>query len=241
MEGKLFVIESGTDGSGKATQTKLLYDRLISDGYNVMKVEYPNYRSRSSELVKMYLDGDFGKKADDVNPYIASTFFAADRYASYKIEWEDFFRSGGIILADRYTTSNMVHQASKMDDDNDKEKFLTWLEDFEFNLYGLPKPNEVFFLDVPVEVTSELMKDRKNKYSDDVKKDIHESDLGYLKRTYVNSKYVAKKYDWSIIDCLKKTYVESDRDKEVISMKSIEEIHNIIYEKVVDAIRCSVK
>lgn len=131
-KGRLFVIESGTDGSGKATQTQLLYDRLISEGYNVRKVEYPNYSSESSTLVKMYLRGEFGKKADDVDAYVASTFFAVDRYASYMTEWKDFFEAGGIVIADRYTTSNMVHQASKMDELDDVEKYLNWLDDYEY-------------------------------------------------------------------------------------------------------------
>src|SRR3712207_2277438 len=122
MAGKLFVIESGTDGSGKATQTKILYDRLIDDGYRVKKIEFPNYDSDSSALIKMYLNGDFGDKATDVDPYIASTFYAVDRYASYKLEWEDFYLEGGIILADRYATSNMVHQASKMEPGLEREK-----------------------------------------------------------------------------------------------------------------------
>ena len=108
MKGKLIIIESGSDASGKATQTRKLYDRLVKDGYNVKKVEYPNYKSQSSALVKMYLNGDFGKNAGDVDAYIASTFFAADRYASFKTEWEEFYNNGGIIIADRYTTSNMV-------------------------------------------------------------------------------------------------------------------------------------
>ena len=150
MAGKLFVIESGTDGSGKATQTKKLFDRLVEDGYRVRKVEFPNYDSDSSALIKMYLNGDFGDKADDVDAYIASTFYAADRYASYKLGWEDFYLNGGIILADRYTTSNMVHQASKMDSTDDKEKFLDWLDDFEYGLYKIPRPDGVFFLDVPL-------------------------------------------------------------------------------------------
>lgn len=226
-KGKMFVIESGTDGSGKATQTKLLFDRLVKDGYKVMKVTYPNYDSDSSALVKMYLRGDFGKKAEDVNAYIASTFYAADRYASYKTEWEDFYMDGGIVIADRYTTSNMVHQASKMDDILEREKFLEWLDDFEYGLYKLPKPSEVFFLDVPVDVSEDLMKDRKNKITNEDKKDIHESDHDYLVKTYRNSKYVADKYSWNIIEC-----VENDTRK----MKSIEEIHEEIYLKVVEAI-----
>ena len=185
-KGKMFVIESGTDGSGKATQTQLLYDRLIKDGFEVRKVSYPNYNSESSALVKMYLRGDFGKKADDVDAYIASTFYAADRYASYKTEWEDFYLKGGIVLADRYTSSNMVHQASKMDNVEEREKFLEWLDGYEYGLYGLPRADQVFFLDVPVKITEELMKNRKNKITNEDKKDIHESDHTYLEKTYNN-------------------------------------------------------
>ena len=221
IKGRLFVIESGTDGSGKATQTKLLYDRLKAEGYKIIKVEYPNYKSDTSALVKMYLNGDFGNNADDVDAYIASTFFAADRYGSFKTEWEKFFNSGGIIIADRYTTSNMVYQASKMDDREEREKFLEWLDQFEYELYKLPRPTGVFFLDVPVKVSQDLIKDRKNKFTDEDEKDIHESDIDYLEKTYNNSKFVAQKYNWELIDCV-------DDDK----MKSIEDIHEEIYARV---------
>ena len=156
MSGKLIIIESGTDASGKATQTELLYEYLKKD-HKVVKVEFPNYKSDSSALVKMYLNGDFGETANSVDPYIASTFYAADRYASYKTEWEDFYLSGGIIIADRYTTSNMVHQASKMDDLEEREKFLEWLDEYEYGLYGLPSASVVFFLVVPVRLSEELM------------------------------------------------------------------------------------
>lgn len=227
-KGRIFVIESGTDGSGKATQSKLLYDRLIKDGYKVMKVSYPNYDSDSSALVKMYLRGDFGEKADDVDAYIASTFYAADRYASYKTEWENFYLDGGIIIADRYTTSNMVHQASKMNDSIEREKFLDWLDEYEYDLYKIPRPSEVFFLDVPVKFSEELMKDRKNKITNEDKKDIHESDHGYLVKTYENSKYVADKYNWNIIECI------DSKEKE---MKSVQVIHEEIYKKVLNAIK----
>ncbi len=226
MNGKLFVIESGTDGSGKATQTKLIFDRLKKEGYNVKMVEYPNYKSESSSLVKMYLRGEFGKKADDVDPYVASTFFAADRYASYKTEWEEFYQSGGIIIADRYTTSNMVHQASKMNDKKEREAYLTWLFEFEYELYKIPKPSGVFFLDVPVSVSKELIKDRKNKFTDEDQKDIHESDEEYLIKTYNNSKHVAEKYKWDIIDCSSKNGL----------IRSIEDIHEEIYEKILKII-----
>ena len=173
MSGKLIIIESGSDASGKATQTKKLYDRLVSEGYNVKKVEYPNYDSETSTLVKMYLRGDFGKNPSDVDAYVASTFYAVDRYASFKTQWEEFYNKGGIILADRYTTSNMVHQASKMEE-SERDKYLDWLFDYEFSMYKIPKPDAVIFLDVPVDFSKNLMKDRDNKFTGEKEKDIHE-------------------------------------------------------------------
>ena len=141
--GKLFVID-GTDGSGKQTQLEKLKERFEKDGIDYKLVSFPNYDSPSSSLVKMYLAGEFGENAKDVSPYIASTFFAADRYATYKKDYEEYYKNGGIILADRYTTANMVHQAGKIANEKEREKFLEWLWDFEFNLYGLPVPTEVF-------------------------------------------------------------------------------------------------
>lgn len=217
MKGKLIIIESGSDASGKATQTKKLFNRLEQDGYKVKKVEYPNYKSESSALVKMYLNGDFGKNAEDVDPYIASTFFAADRYASFKTEWEEFYNNGGIIIADRYTTSNMVHQASKMDE-NERDKFINWLFDYEFNLYKIPQPDCVVFLNVPIEYSKKLMENRKNKFTGEDKKDIHESDISYLSKSYENSLYIANKYNWNKINC-----IENE------NLRSIESIHEEIY------------
>ncbi|CEH32619.1 dTMP kinase [Romboutsia lituseburensis] len=225
MNGKLIIIESGSDASGKATQTKKLYDRLKKDGYNVRKVEYPNYKSESSALVKMYLNGDFGKNPSDVDPYVASTFFAADRYASFKTEWEEFYKQGGIILADRYTTSNMVHQASKMDKE-DRDKYLDWLSDYEFNMYKIPKPDCVVFLDVPIEFSKKLMENRKNKITGDSKKDIHESDIKYLEKSYNNSLDIADKYKWNKIQCVEKN-----------SLRSIDSIHEDIYKIVTESIK----
>lgn len=217
MKGKLIIIESGSDASGKATQTKKLFNRLEQDGYKVKKVEYPNYKSESSALVKMYLNGDFGKNAEDVDPYVASTFFAADRYASFKTEWEEFYNNGGIIIADRYTTSNMVHQASKMDE-NERDKFINWLFDYEFNLYKIPEPDCVVFLNVPIEYSKKLMENRKNKFTGEDKKDIHESDISYLYKSYENSLYIANKYNWNKINC-----IENE------NLRSIESIHEEIY------------
>ena len=169
--GKLFVID-GTDGSGKQTQFELLTKKLKENNIDFKTVNFPNYDSPSSALVKMYLSGEFGENAKDVNAYIASTFYAADRYATFKKGYEEYYNNGGIIIADRYTTSNMVHQAGKIADKEERDKFLSWLFDFEFNLYGLPKPTEVFFLNMPVEKAIELMKDRENKFTHEAKKDI---------------------------------------------------------------------
>lgn len=224
--GRLFVVESGSDASGKATQTELLYNRLLMDGYNVRKVEYPNYKSESSALVKMYLQGDFGSNPEDVNPYITSTFYAIDRYASYKTQWEEFYKSGGIIIADRYTTSNMVHQAAKYDNYEDKDKFLKWLDEYEFVFYGLPRPSKVFFLNMTVDFSFKLMKNRKNKITGNAKKDIHEANEDYLKKSYENALYVAKKYDWENIECTK--------DKK---LKSIKDIHEEIYSLIVKTLK----
>ena len=220
MNGKLIIIESGSDASGKATQSEELLKKLTADGYNVRKVEYPNYKSESSTLVKMYLRGDFGKHVDDVDAYIASTFFTADRYASFKTEWEEFYRSGGIVIADRYTTSNMVHQASKMEIE-ERDKYLDWLEDYEYNLFKIPRPDEVIFLNVPVDYSIKLMENRKNKFTGEEEKDIHESDKNYLRKTYNNSLYIADKYNWKRVEC-----VENEQ------LRTIEDISNEIYEIV---------
>ena len=200
--GKLIVIE-GVDASGKATQTKLLYEYLKGKYEKTEKIEFPDYDSESSALVKMYLSGQFGKDAEDVNPYIASTFFAADRYASYKTKWGKLYEDGYIIIADRYVTANMIHQASKFDNLEEKEKFLSWLCDFEYNLYKLPVPTLKIFLNVPPEVSFELMRERLNKFTEQEEKDIHESNIDYLKKTYENAKYIANEYGFVTVNCVK--------------------------------------
>lgn len=221
MHGKLFVIE-GLDGSGKQTQSNMLFSRLKADGKNVLKVEYPNYKSESSALAKMYLRGDFGKKPEDVSPYISSTFYAADRYASYKTEYEDFYKQGGVIIADRYTTSNMVHQASKIHNDTERDRFLEWLWDLEFHIYQIPVPTQVFFLDIQPETAIELMNTRKNKFSNEQEKDIHENNAAHLINSYQTALYLIKKYNWEKISC-------SDDG----GLLSIEEINEKIYQRIV--------
>ena len=220
MKGKLFVVE-GLDGSGKQTQSRLLYERLLNEGYKVKKVEYPNYASESSALVKMYLRGDFGSKPEDVDAYVSSTFFAADRYASYKTDYESFYNEGGIVIADRYTTSNMVHQASKIHDENEWNRFLEWLWELEFEIYKIPVPSQVFFLDMKPDISQKLISHRANKFSHEEAKDIHERDVRYLENSYLNALKVAEKYSWHIIDC-----VENGK------LKAIEKINECLLSEV---------
>ncbi|KRU24818.1 thymidylate kinase [Clostridium sporogenes] len=206
--GRLIVIE-GSDGSGKATQTKKLYDKLVRENKKVKKVEFPNYKSESSALIKMYLSGEFGRDPDSVNPYASSTFYAVDRFASYKKDWEEFYLKGGIVIADRYTTSNMIHQAAKIKDVQAKDNFLNWLWDFEFGKFNLPVPDCVIFLDMPPKFSKSLMKTRNNKFTGEKEKDIHENNYEYLLESYNNSKYISEKYDWNRIECTNKDKIKS--------------------------------
>lgn len=219
--GKLFVID-GTDGCGKQTQFKKLQERLTKEGIDYKTVSFPNYDSPSSSLVKMYLSGEFGEDPNSVSPYVASTFYAADRYATFKKGYQEYYDNGGVILADRYTTANMVHQAGKIVDEKEREKFLNWLFDLEFNLYGLPKPSQVFFLNMPIEVSLQLMKNRENKFSHTQEKDIHERNPKYLEESYNAACSLVEKYNWNEIKCV-------DENKK---LKTIDEIHEEIYEVV---------
>ena len=219
--GKLFVID-GTDGSGKQTQIKALKERLEKEGIEFKSVSFPNYESESSALVKIYLNGELSENPKEISPYIASTFYAADRYITFKKEYEEYYKNGGIILADRYTTSNMVHQAGKIKDDKEREKFLNWLWDFEFNLYGLPIPTEVFFLNMPTEYAIKLMENRKNKITHEENKDIHERNPEHMKDAYIEACKLSKKYNWKEIKCVK--------DEKI---RSIEDIHEEIYNELI--------
>ena len=222
--GKLFVID-GTDGSGKQTQSSLLKERLKKEGIDFRAVSFPNYESPSSALVKMYLEGEFGTNAQEISPYIASTFYAADRYATFKTEYEEYYNNGGIIIADRYTTSNMIHQAGKIKNDKEREKFLNWLWDFEFNLYGLPIPTEVIFLNMPIEYSQKLMETRENKITHQAKKDIHERSKTHLQDAYNEALKLVKKYNWCEIKCVKDGQI-----------RTIEDISEEIYDKVKELI-----
>jgi len=215
--GKLIIIEGG-DGSGKATQTKRLWERLSAEDYKVQKVEFPNYASPSSSLVTMYLAGEFGTDPKAVNPYAASTFYAVDRYASYKTLWADFYNQGGIILADRYTTSNMIHQAVKIKDTQSWESYIDWLKDFEYGLIGLPKPDLVIYLNMPPEYSRHFIATREDKSSVS-SQDIHEKNYAYLEESYINAQKIRVRENWINIDCVHNG-----------KLKSIEQIHEEVYE-----------
>ena len=198
--GKLIVIE-GTDSSGKETQTKRLFEKLEEKGLKVKKISFPNYDSPACEPVKMYLAGAFGEDAMKVNPYPVSTMYAIDRYASFKTDWEKFYNEDGIIVTDRYVTSNMVHQASKIKDLDEKKQYLNWLEDLEYEKMGIPRPDLVIFLNMPTEMAVRLMAERKNKITGEEKKDIHERDKEYLKESHANACKIANIYNWKEIKC----------------------------------------
>ena len=218
--GKVFVID-GTDGSGKQTQFERLQNRLTEEGIDYRTVSFPNYDSPSASLVKMYLSGEFGENAKDVSPYIASTFYAADRYATYTTKYKEYYENGGIILADRYTTANMVHQAGKIQDKEEREKFLEWLWNLEFELYGLPVPAEVFFLKMPPEKALELIKNRENKFTHSTQKDIHERDKSHITDSFNAACSVAQKYNWYTVECIKEEQI-----------RTIEDIHEEIYQEM---------
>ena len=220
--GKLIIIESRTDGAGKETQTKALYERLTNEGYNVKRITFPNYGTPGCKPVEAYLNGDLGDTPSAINPYAISSMYANDRFFSYAQDWGKFYEEGGIIISDRYTTSNMIHQGAKISDKNEKDAYLEWLYDLEFNKYNLPKPDCVIFLDVPLEYSKQLMLNRANKINGSEKKDIHESDMNYLENCSNSSDYIATKFNWNKINC-----IEDNK------MRTIEDIHNDIYNEVV--------
>lgn len=195
--GKLIIME-GLDGSGKGTQAELLAKRLTEQGKNLRKVTFPDYASDSSALVRMYLAGKFGDKPDDVNAYAASSFFSVDRYASYKMNWGTFYQNGGLVISDRYTTSNAVHQCSKLPPEQ-WDSFLNWLFDFEYNKIGIPTPDRVIYLAVDPEVSQQLMS--KRYHGDESKKDIQEKDTEYMARSRAAAEYCAKALGWRRIEC----------------------------------------
>ena len=212
--GKLIVFE-GTDGSGKSTQFELLAKRLEAEQIGFQRLRFPQYEEPSSALIRMYLGGAFGEDPEAVNAYAASTFYAVDRYASYQRVWKDYYQGGGLVVSDRYTTSNAVHQGSKVPE-GERAEFFRWLYDLEYDRMGLPRPDLVVLLDMPVELSEQLM--RKREQSTGTQADIHERDEDYLKKCRDVALHAAEYYGWRTVSCAKDGVI-----------RSVEDIHEEVY------------
>lgn len=212
--GKLIVFE-GTDGSGKSTQFELLAKRLEAEQIGFQRLRFPQYEEPSSALIRMYLGGAFGDDPEAVNAYAASTFYAVDRYASYQCVWKDYYQGGGFVVSDRYTTSNAVHQGSKVPE-GERAEFFRWLYDLEYDRMGLPRPDLVVLLDMPVELSEQLM--RKREQSTGTHADIHERDENYLKKCRDVALHAAKYYGWRTVSCAKDG-----------AIRGVEDIHEEVY------------
>jgi len=215
--GKLIVFE-GIDGSGKSTQFEMMCERLQKENRQFKRLVFPRYNEPSSALIKMYLGGDFGDKPDSVNAYAASSFYAVDRYASFAQDWRDYYSDGGLILTDRYTTSNALHQGAKVSAEK-REHFFKWLYDYEFNLIGLPAPDLVVYMDIEAEFASTRLRRRETETATNA--DIHENDIAYLCNSASSGKQAAALFGWHKISCV---HDGTERDKN--------DIHKEIYQKV---------
>ena len=196
-QGRLIVLD-GLDGCGKSTQFELLTRRMQDEKIPVLPISFPDYDHPSSALVKLYLNGEISPHAGDVNAYAASSFYAVDRYASFKRCWEQPYRSGATILASRYVTSNVIHQMSKLPR-QEWDAYLDWLSAYEYDKLELPRPDLVLFLDMPVSVSQQLLYTRY--HGDEAKKDIHESDVAYLEQCRAGALYAAQQQGWQVIAC----------------------------------------
>lgn len=217
---KLIVID-GLDGSGKATQTDLLTKKLTDVGKDIVKITYPNYENESSALVKMYLNGEISDNPSDINAYAAASFYACDRYIGYQTEWKNDYLGGKIIIADRYVSSNAIHQMVKLPM-HEWDDFLKWLYDYEFIKLGLPREDKLIYLDMDPLISQKLINSR---YGKEHKKDIHEKNIKYLLNCQKAAHYAAKKLGWYILKC--------DDGKCPLSIAKIEaEIYNLVYDIV---------
>jgi len=220
MKGKLIVLD-GTDGSGKATQIKILMKRLKKKGYEIEITDFPQYGHKSAALVEEYLNGKFGS-AEEVGPYRASIFYACDRYeASFKMK--EWLKEGKVIISNRYVSASMGHQAGKIKDIKERDRFLEWLKDLEFNIFGIPKPDKNILLYMPPEIGYQLIdqKDLREYIKNNKMKDIHEEDLQHLRDAAQAYLYVAEKYKWDVINCAPNN-----------KLRTIDDISEELWEKV---------
>lgn len=225
MNGRLITVE-GLDGSGKATQTQLLCDELSRRGIRLCRVSFPNYAEESSAPVKMYLGGRFGKKPEDVNAYAASSFYAVDRFASFAMHWKREYQGGALVVADRYTTSNIVYQLPKLPRE-EWEEFLAWIQDYEYGKLGLPRPDLTIYLDLPPELSQKLLD--KRYHGDSGKKDIHEINIAYLASCRESAAYAARRLAWRTVSC-------SDAG----GLRKMESIHREILQIVLEELHATI-
>ncbi len=218
MDKQIFLVIEGTDGCGKKTQSEKLLERFKALGLNVIRQSFPNYDSISSGPVKMYLNGDFGD-SKSLTAKQANSLYAVDRLCTMQL-LKPHIENGGSIIFDRYVSSSMLHQAGLIDNLKEKDDFLDYVDNFEFNILGLPRPTIVFFLDVPVAISQKLANAREKLKSGNAN-DIYENDTNHLINAYNSGKYVAKKYNWQIINCI---------DSEG-TLRSIDDINDEIFNK----------
>lgn len=214
--GKIIVLE-GLDGCGKSTQLELAVKALTNENIAARLISFPNYDSDSGRIVSSYLDGSIPCKGE-VGAYAASSFYAVDRYISFNTDWKTDFDGGKVIISGRYTTSNAIYQMTRLSLD-ERDAYLDWLRDYEYNRLGLPRPDAVLFLDMPIEVSQKLLSLR---YSgDESKKDIHERDLDFMRSCRESALFTAERCGWNIIGC-------SDGEEPL----SIETIHSAVIAKI---------
>ncbi len=227
MKKGVLIAVDGLDGSGKETQTKLLCAFLNEQNIKNKYLTFPTYKEDSSALVNMYLQGKFGENPNAVNAYAASSFFAMDRYCSYMLDWKKDYEDGAVIIANRYTTANLVHQMSKLPE-AERESFMDWLYEYEFEKLGLPKPDLVIYLCLPPEASEALIQKRCNTVG--AVKDIHEKSKTHLAESYKSAVFASEKLGWSKIDCVKNGTLRSIEDI-AAEVKSIVEKYSVLTER----------
>lgn len=220
---RFYIVIAGSDGSGKETQSKLLLENLMNAGIKAKRIAFPNYDSLSSGPVKMYLGGEMGKNAEKVSPFVASLPFIVDRSVTMqKFNNED--NETEVIIFDRYVESNLMYQAVKIDNEKEREEFIKWELDLEFSKLKLPAPDVTIFLNMPLEVSAKLMEAR-GKLKTGGEKDIHEANAQFLRKSYDFALDLAKRFDWSVINCAKNS---EPRAREDIA----KDVYSLVMEKI---------